>query len=181
MQTIRHLAAADAPRIEAHLQRLSADDRASRFATGGISDAGIRDYVSRIRFGWDVTLGCFDGAGLLVGFAHGCVFRLQGLWHLEVALSIDAAHQRRGMGTALMRRMQVRAVSLGIDTVVGSCAARNLGMKKVFLDSGWQIIQEECEIQARDDLTLRRAWLQGSARAEHRPREHRTLVTPSEV
>ena len=68
--SIEVMQAGDAPRITAHLMRLSADDRALRFNSALTDEAQIARYVGQMRFGEDLILGLVDAAGRVVGVAH---------------------------------------------------------------------------------------------------------------
>ena len=142
------LDAADVPRIQAHLLRLSAADRSLRFSAGLVTDDAVLCYASRIRHGHDIVVGLIDRHGLLVGLAHGCVYEARGQPHLEAAFSIDETRRGQGYGARLMEAVQAQARVRGIARVVGSCAVRNLPMRRVFERAGMTLTREEDEMCA---------------------------------
>ena len=145
---IERLTALAAPRIVAHLLRLSAEDRSLRFAAALVTDETIRRYVSRIRFGLDAVFGLVDGRGWVVGLAHGCVFEVQAAPRIEAAFSIDADLRGLGFGHRLMQAVDTFAQHHGMVAVVGLCAARNLPMRRVFERAGMQLVREDDEVHA---------------------------------
>ena len=146
--SIEAMQAADAPRITAHLARLSADDRALRFNSGLTDEAQIAHYVGQMRFGEDLILGLVDATGLVVGLAHGCAFRAGAEQRIEAAFSIDIGYRGRGLGTSLMRSLQAAASLHGVASVVGVCAARNRPMRRIFERAGMTLEREDDEIRA---------------------------------
>lgn len=141
----------DADRIEAHLLRLSPEDRSMRFAAGVVTDETIRRYVARMRIGHDLVLGLVSQRGLLFGLAHGCVFERDGQPFVEAAFSVDAAWRGLGLGKALMAALQRRAGERATERValVGMCAPRNWPMRRVFERAGLVVQREEHEMHAR--------------------------------
>jgi RimJ/RimL family protein N-acetyltransferase len=146
--SIEAMHAADAPRITAHLARLSADDRALRFNSGLTDDAQIARYVGQMRFGEDLILGLVDADGVVVGLAHGCAFEAGAERRIEAAFSIDVGYRGRGLGTALMRSLQAAASLDRVASVVGVCAARNRPMRRIFERAGMALEREDDEIRA---------------------------------
>ena len=142
------LQAGDAPRITAHLSRLSADDRALRFNSALTDEAQIAHYVGQMRFGEDLVLGLVDAAGRVVGVAHGCAFMSGAERRIEAAFSIDAGYRGRGLGTALMRSLQAAASLRGVASIVGLCAARNRPMRRIFERADMTLEREDDEIRA---------------------------------
>jgi GNAT superfamily N-acetyltransferase len=135
--------------IEAHLLRLSPEDRSLRFAAGVVSDEAVRRYVRGLRFDHDVILGLVSLRGTMFGLAHGCVYTAGHERHIEAAFSVDAEWRQRGCGTALMKAMHEHARGAGIGTVVGLCAARNRPMRAIFERARMQLTREGDEILAR--------------------------------
>lgn len=147
--SIEELQARDRPRMAAHFARLSPDDRALRFNSALVDEAGIERYVGRMRFGDDLILGLVDAQGRIVGVAHGCVFEADGVRGIEAAFSIDAAWRGRGFGSALMRALTTVAPQRGVRSMVGLCAVRNLPMRRLFERAGMVLSREDDEIDAR--------------------------------
>ncbi len=140
---------ADRARIEAHLLRLSAEDRSLRFAAGLVTDETVRRYAASIDFGRDLVMGLVSKRGLVIGFVHGCVFDLRGRRHVEAAFSVDAEWRGRGLGRRLMEALLLRAAAEGGAVVVGQCAARNLPMRRIFECAQMTLTREEDEFDAR--------------------------------
>lgn len=149
-QTTTNLLASDAARIEAHLLRLSVEDRSLRFSAGVVIDESIRDYVTRIRFGHDLVLGLVGQCGRLYGLAHGCLFTWKGQPQIEVAFSVDLEWRGHGLGKGLMQSMQSRASELANQEValLGMCAARNWPMRRIFEHAGLALRREDDEVHA---------------------------------
>lgn len=150
---IAPLQAMHRPYIEAHLLRLSAEDRSLRFAAGLVTDAMIHRYVARLDFGHDHLLGLVSLRGLVFGLAHGAVFTHAGRPHVELAFSVDAAWRRHGLGHRLMQALLAQVGAEGGEVVVlGRCGARNLPMRRVFEEGRLQLHRELDEIEARREL-----------------------------
>jgi RimJ/RimL family protein N-acetyltransferase len=143
------LSAADAGAIEAHLLRLNADDRSTRFTAGVVPDAAIARYVAGIAFDRDHLIGALDEEGRLVAFAHGCVYAVPGRSEVEVAFSVDVACRKLGLATALMAALRVAAERSGVDAVVAMCLARNAAMRRVLAGAGMRVELEDGEVHAR--------------------------------
>lgn len=142
------LHAADTSRIEAHLLRLSVDDRSLRFTAGLVTDETIRRYVAGLRFERDAVFGLIDADGVVVGIAHGCVFVAAGEVRVETAFSIDVAWRGRGLAHALMGALECFAKREGAKALVGSCVARNLRMRRVFERADMTLTREDDELHA---------------------------------
>lgn len=142
----------DRLRVEAHLLRLSAEDRSLRFAAGVVTDDAIRRYVAAIAFNRQVVLGFVSLRGQVFGLAHGCPFMQAGRQHLEVAFSVDASWRGRGLGRRLMNAMLEHTAAAGGATVVGRCAARNRSMCRVFEHGGLALVRDQDEFEARGEI-----------------------------
>ncbi len=149
---ITALTAADRARTEAHLLRLSPADRSLRFAAGLVTDHTVRRYADRLRFEHDLVLGLVSKLGLVIGMAHGCVFDVRGQRHVEAAFSVDAAWRSHGHGARLMEALLLRTRASGGGIVVGSCAARNLPMRRVFERAQMALSREEDGFAARREV-----------------------------
>jgi RimJ/RimL family protein N-acetyltransferase len=145
---IRALEAADAARIERHLLRLTPADRSLRFAGGVVTDDAIRRYVAGIRFGTDAVLAVLDDSGAVVALAHGCVYRVGQGAHVEVAFSVDLERRGKGLASDLMAAMRRFAESIGAESVVAMCLARNLPMRRILANAGMAMTREEDEVHA---------------------------------
>ncbi|MEO5881988.1 MAG: GNAT family N-acetyltransferase [Caldimonas sp.] len=152
---IRVLQAVDAARIEQHLLRLAPADRSLRFAAGVVADETIRRYVAGIRFGTDAVLGMLDTEGELVAFAHGCVYTVGNSARVELAFSVDAGRRGKGIGSSLMAEARFFAESIGADSVLGMCLARNAPMRRIFASAGMTMTREDGEVHACCQLASR--------------------------
>lgn len=147
------LQAKDRPGIEAHLLRLSAEDRSLRFAAGLVTDTMIRRHVDQLHFERDHVLGLVSLRGQVFGLAHGAVFVHAGRQHVELAFSVDAEWRRHGLGHRLMAALLARVgAACGDVVVLGRCGARNLPMRRVF-EAGQLLLRRDLdEIEARREL-----------------------------
>lgn len=143
---------ADRARIEAHLLRLSAEDRSLRFAAGVVTDDTIRRYVAAMPFDRDLVMGLVSKRGQVIGLVHGCVFDLRGQRHVEAAFSVDAEWRGHGFGTRLMQALVVRTEAEGGATLVATCAARNRPMRRIFEHAEMAMEREDDEVSARRDV-----------------------------
>ena len=153
---VRVLAANDAARIEHHLLRLTPADRALRFAAGAVSDGAIRRHVAGIRFGTDAAFGMLDDAGRVVAFAHGSAYRVGKWTRVEVALSVDAQWRGSGLGSTLMAEACRFAESIGAYSVLGTCLAGDLPMRRIFARTGMAMTLEDDRVHATRQLAVRR-------------------------
>ena len=142
----------DRTRIEAHLLRLAPADRSLRFAAGVMTDETIRRYVAAIPFERDLVIGLVSKLGRVIGLAHGCVFEAHGRRHVEAAFSVDAEWRGRGLGKRLMESLMRRTEAEGGAVLVGSCAPRNLPMRRIFEHAEMALTREEDELNARREL-----------------------------
>ena len=145
---IAHVGAGFAPYIEAHLRRLSPTDRSLRFASAVVSDQTISAYVASIHHGLDIVVVLIDGAGTVVGFAHGCRYQVMSATNVEAAFSVDVSVRGQGLGRSLMRAVMQQARATRVTMVVGSCAARNLPMRRIFECEDMSIDREGGELYA---------------------------------
>ncbi len=143
---------ADRARIEAHLLRLSAEDRSLRFAAGLVTDETVRRYAASINFGRDLVMGLVSKRGLVIGLVHGCVFDLRGQRHVEAAFSVDAEWRGHGLGRRLMEALLLRTAAEGGARVVGQCAVRNLPMRRIFERAQMTLTRDDDELDARREV-----------------------------
>ncbi len=142
----------DRGRIAAHLLRLSPEDRSLRFNAGFVTDAYIEQLVQRLDFGRDIFMGLVSKRGLLVGLVHGAVYSAGGRRHVEAAFSVDAEWRGRGYGARLMEAVLLRTGNAGGAVLVGTCAARNLPMRRIFERAEMALTREDDEMAARRDV-----------------------------
>lgn len=140
---------ADRARIEAHLLRLSPEDRSLRFAAGLVTDETVRRYATSIDFGGDLVMGLVSKRGFVIGLVHGCVFEHGGRLHVEAAFSVDAEWRGRGLGRRLMEALLTGTAALGGAVLVGQCAVRNLPMRRIFERAEMTLTRDDDELDAR--------------------------------
>ena len=116
MRVYRKLVPFEYARLEQHLLRLDAEDRARRFS-GSVSDAAVTAHCRRLDWLRAVVVGCFE-QGVLRGAAE--------LWldpspagRAELAVTVEHAWQGSGIGTGLLGRALL---------VAGNRSARSLFM-----------------------------------------------------
>ncbi len=116
MRVYRKLVPFEYPRLERHLLRLDAEDRARRFS-GSVGDAAVTAHCRRLDWLRAVVVGCFDD-GALRGAAE--------LWldpspagRAELAITVERPWQGHGIGSALLGRALL---------VAGNRSARSLSM-----------------------------------------------------
>lgn len=143
---------ADRLRIEAHLLKLSPEDRSRRFSAGLVTDESIRRYVAGIRFGRDLAMGLVSKRGFVIAFVHGCVYEVRSKSHIETAFSVDAEWRGHGFGTRLMASIQLQIAAEGGAAMVGVCSVRNLPMRRIFERAGLSMKREENEMHAYGDI-----------------------------
>jgi len=139
----------DRARIEMHLLALSAEDRSRRFSAGLVTDDTINRYVAGLRFERDMVMGLVSKRGAVISLAHGCVFEAKGQRHVEAAFSVDAEWRGRGFGSRLMDAVVLRTRVEGGAALLGTCAVRNVPMRRIFERVGMALSREDHEFTAR--------------------------------
>lgn len=117
------LSSADIPEIERHLLDLDPAGRRARFSVP-VSDAVIVAYARGIDPACAVLFGAVDGpSGRIVGLAEA---QPTGAPHrMEVAVSVQASHRRRGLGRLLVSRALATAFARGAEVAEFSFAPDN--------------------------------------------------------
>jgi len=122
----------DRPAIQAHLLRLSSDDRRLRFFCT-ISDDGVRHYASTILdFKTTTVFGAFRGKDL-IGMA--CLAKATST-SAEAAFSIDANERGTGLARELMRAVIRRGRELKLQKLCMSCLRYNTKMQALAVSFG---------------------------------------------
>jgi GNAT superfamily N-acetyltransferase len=112
---LRKLWAWEREQLRAHLLRLGPEDRAWRFCHP-VSNDGVHRYCDAIDWPRTTVVGCFaDGA--LRGVAELVRLPNDSPVGAEVALSVEVAYQRRGIGARLLQKALLLARNRFIDTV----------------------------------------------------------------
>ena len=107
---MRQLGTSDARAIEQHLLALAPLDRRARFF-GKLTDETISAYARRLDPFRAVLIGAFDPGERLVGLAEAHL--TDAVRTVEVAVSIDPAFRRRGLGQRLVARALTAAFARG--------------------------------------------------------------------
>jgi GNAT superfamily N-acetyltransferase len=126
-RTIRKLLTSEVGAVERHLLRLSPEDRALRFF-GAVSDEFIGEHVNVLRGDGSILVGCFIG-GELRGVAE--LHPPVGDRGAEMAVTVEAAFQGRGLGTALFETLVNIARNRGIGALHCACLADNTRMQSI--------------------------------------------------
>ena len=127
MTIIRKLTEADRPAYRDHLLRLSAADRRSRFC-GAMGDGAIERHCDAMRREDTILVGRFE-SGRLRAAAELYLERDAG--RAELAVSVDADLQSRGVGSALVRRAAVILRNRGIRRLAIVCMPENRRMQRI--------------------------------------------------
>lgn len=147
---IRRLLRHERWRLADHLLRLSPRDRYMRFG-GHVSDDFIRRYAESPEWFRRSILGCFLG-NEMIGAAD---FRLlDGRWprEAELAFSVEAEYQGRGIGTELFRRMAIFARNRGVTRLFIVTLPSNRRMRHIA--SKFHMVTEPCEGEVEGRLEL---------------------------
>jgi GNAT superfamily N-acetyltransferase len=125
--SIRKLLARERDQLRDHLLRLSPADRQLRFL-GCTGDDVIIAYTGKLLSPGVTVLGCFVRGELrAVGELHR-----QGNGRVaEVAITVEAPFQGRGLGTELLRRLVDMARNRGIRTLHCYCLLDNTRAQKI--------------------------------------------------
>jgi GNAT superfamily N-acetyltransferase len=140
---VRRLWPSDVDLMRAHLLRLDAEARRSRF-TGAVSDAFLEIHADE----------ALRSDGLVLGYRHGEAVRgvaelqMAGAREAEAAFSVEASHRRRGVGHALFRRVLLAARNRGVRTLHLRCLPHNRAMQALARRHGARIIVEDGEMLA---------------------------------
>jgi ribosomal protein S18 acetylase RimI-like enzyme len=106
---LRELGATDVPAIERHLLGLAPADRRARFL-GDPGDAAVAVHARGLNPSAAILIGAFDANARLIGLAE---VHPAGQHAVEVAVSIDLAFRRRGLGRSLVARALALAFARG--------------------------------------------------------------------
>jgi GNAT superfamily N-acetyltransferase len=110
---VRQLGTGDSRGIEQHLLALAPLDRRARFF-GKLTDEAISAYARWLDPFRVVLIGAFDPSGRLVGLAEAHL--TDAVRNVEIAVSIDPAFRRRGLGQHLVVRALTTAFARGAQS-----------------------------------------------------------------
>jgi GNAT superfamily N-acetyltransferase len=140
----RRLDRRDLPEMERHLLALEPADRRARFGSA-FSDAAILAYARGLNPARGILVGAVDEAsGRILGLAEAQPAEAPG-W-VEVAVSVQAAHRRRGLGRGLVGAVLAAAFERGAEAA-----------EFVFASGNRPIAGLVRALGARIDVTLDRA------------------------
>lgn len=140
----RKLDERDAPAYAAHLERLSADGRLSRFRT-------TRSLAVERLPPHAIVVGAFvDDALRGVGELHPATGRSVSV--AEAALSVEPPWQHRGLGTALLDRVSIVGRNRGIQRLLLLIGHGNRAMLKIARKVGAHLAGHPDELWASLDL-----------------------------
>jgi GNAT superfamily N-acetyltransferase len=140
---IRELWPSERPALHEHFLSLAREDRRLRFGAP-LSDATVREYVSRIDFGHDVLFGVLDDELRLLGVAHVARSRT----FAELGVSVMEGFRGRGIGGALLARAHLRARNWGVGALFMHCLTENAAMMRLARRQGMDIVTEAGEADA---------------------------------
>jgi RimJ/RimL family protein N-acetyltransferase len=132
--SLRRLDSDDADDVVRLYESLTDDECYYRFFT--LHPAHLQDYARFIteRSNDQYCLGAFDSEKLL-GVANFVACKTPG--YAEVAVVIAHNQHLRGVGTALLRRLEEIAKKNGLHRLVAEVLAANYLMRRVMTDAGW--------------------------------------------
>jgi ribosomal protein S18 acetylase RimI-like enzyme len=110
---LRPLGATDLAAVERHLLALAPADRRARFL-GDPSDAVIAAHARGLDPSTPILIGAIDGSACLIGLAEAHLCDAQRI--VEVAVSVDVAFRRRGVGRRLVARILALAFARGAES-----------------------------------------------------------------
>jgi RimJ/RimL family protein N-acetyltransferase len=125
--TIRKLFATDLPLFRDHLLRLDVETRHNRFVTA-VNDAFLTQYSERC-FATDAIVFAYIEDGVVRGAAELHPLDDGDDFTAEAAFSVEPALRRRGIATALFRRLITAARNRGVERLRINCLAHNDAMQ----------------------------------------------------
>lgn len=147
MYEYRQLGRADAPAIHNHFLSMSAEDRRSRFRQT-VNDESLLKYANSLNFLRDAFIGCFF-EHCLVGIAQINMYSDKDFPVGELALSVDAAHRRAGVGEALIHYMKAYVRLRGIVEFSLTTTKCNKAMVALARKIGSEPFEEDGEVGAK--------------------------------
>ncbi len=153
MGHFRKLGPVDAAAMAAHLCRLPDSDRRLRFH-GTVNPAWIESRYAGLDWSRTVAVGLFD-AGILRGFVELAFDTPLPTpeTRAELAISIEPAFQRVGLGRELTARAVMIARNRGANRLTMLCLPENLPMRRIAKRLMGVMHQEDGTVEADLDLT----------------------------
>lgn len=150
MPHYRKLTYLDLPAVEAHLLRLSPEDRQQRFSAS-LSDAAVANYCHRLNLFDNLLLGAFVD-GELRGLAQLGFGSPPWSGEAELAVSVDRDWQHRGIGGELARRCVIVASNRGLRAIEMICMIENGPMRRIALKLDGKLIFIDSQAESRVEL-----------------------------
>ena len=143
----RKLWPAEAGHLEDHLLRLGRDDRLLRFGRP-VADETIRAYCAGTDWMRSIVLGGFVGGTMR---AAGEIKLLDGRWpqRAEIAITVEAPFQDRGVGTRILRRLIVIARNRFVGRIYMICMADNRRMQRIARKFGTILVFSDSQVEGR--------------------------------
>ena len=113
-----------------HMVGLDRQSRNDRFE-GAMSDGAIIKYATRPLQEGEYLYGAFDGRHLCGVGELRSASSAEGETHAELALSVDGAHRKQGIGARLFERLRLAAAEHGIDVIDLIALPSNLAMRAI--------------------------------------------------
>jgi len=135
--SVRQLGASDLPAIERHLVQLGPSDRHARFLSY-LCDAAIAGYVRGLDPSRTVLIGAFAPSDRIVGLAEA--HPTMSPHTVEVAVSIDPALRRCGLGQRLVARALAVAFACGMQSAEFVFAPDNFALARLVQTLGGRIM-----------------------------------------
>lgn len=174
----RKLRASERAKLRAHFLRLDPGERRLRFF-GGVGDEFIDLYCERALASGCVVLGCFIAGELR---AVGELHEHAGRSAADVAITVEAEYQDRGIGTEMLRRIVNLARNRLLKRLHLVCLAENTKMRAVAAKLGGRLKYRLGEVEARIDPPWPTYWsLMEEAVADGRAVLHTLWLGPDET
>lgn len=135
MTSVRMLSPLEWRAYRRHLLRLAPQDRRRRFGAS-VNDHGVDMRVEALDPARTTVFAAFDDALQVIAAAQATE---AGDGAVELAFSVDSAHQGRGLGRALMDRACVWARNRGFRRAVVHFLAENAGMRRLANGAGMRV------------------------------------------
>ena len=132
---VRPLGASDLAAVERYLLSLAPADRRARFL-GDPSDAVIAAHARGLDPSGTILIGASDGSACLIGLAEAYPCDAQRI--VEVAVSVDAAFRRRGVGRRLVLGVLTLAFARGAESAEFVSAPDNHALARLVQGLGGQ-------------------------------------------
>lgn len=130
---LRQLGATDLVEVERHLLELGPSDRRARFL-GDLGDAVIVAHARGLDPSGAIVIGAYCSSVGLIGLAEA--YPTDALRTVEVAVSVDAAFRRRGLGRCLVARVLALAFARGAESAEFVSAPDNHALARLVQSLG---------------------------------------------